>query len=304
MVRRLAILLCLLPLAARAAGPSPDMDKAAQLFKQMNYRGALKIATRMLKSAESEPEDLVTAYRLQGLCFAALGRNSKAVQSFKKLLAIDPAFRLSRDISPKLTPPFKKAVRLVGELDPISLVHQEPDLPESLAGLELKVTIQSDPFSMIGNIRLRYRVGEAWRQMQVASVKAPATATMTLPEDLEGGEITYYFEAQNRHGGILARAGSEAEPFRLEIGVPKTLVAVETPPPVPDPLKTATDPTATGPTTKPGDDEENGGTPWYKSWWFWTVVGVAAAGAATATVLVVQGSDSGGGPYLYDIQVE
>jgi hypothetical protein len=304
MVRRLAILLCLLPLTVWAAGPSPDMEKAAQLFKQMNYRGALKIAQRALKSAESEPEDLVSAYRIQGLCFAALGRNSRAVQSFKKLLAIDPSFRLSRDISPKLTPSFKKALRQVGDLDPISLVHQEPDLPESLGGLELKVTIQSDPFSMIGTIRLQYRVGEAWRQMQVASVKAPATATMTLPEDLEGNQITYYFEAQSRHGGILARAGSEAEPFKIETGMPRSLVTVETPPPVPDPLKTATDPTASGQSTKPQDDEENGGTAWYKTWWFWTVVGAVVAGAATTTVLVVQGADSSGGPFFYDIQVE
>ena len=303
MVRRLAILLCLLPLTVWAAGPSPDMEKATQLFKQMNYRGALKIAQKMLKSSESEPDDLLAAYRIQGLCYAALGRGSKAVKSFKKLLAIDPSFRLSRDISPKLTPPFKKALRLVGDLDPISLVHQEPDLPETLAGMDLKVTIQSDPFSMIATVRLQYQVGEAWRQMQVASVKAPATATMTLPEDLEGNEIAYYFEAQNRHGGILARAGSSAEPFKIETGVPRTLVTVETPPPVPDPLKAATDPTAPGP-EKIGDDKENGGTPWYKAWWFWTVVGVAVAGAATATVLVVQGADSGGNTYYFDIQVE
>jgi hypothetical protein len=288
MVRRLAILLCLLPLTVWAAGSGPDMEKATQLFKQMNYRGALKIAQKLLKSTESEPEDLISAYRMQGLCFAAMGRNSKAVQSFKKLL----------------TPPFKKALRLVGDLDPISLVHQEPDLPETLAGLELKVTIQSDPFSMIANVRLQYRVDEAWRQMQIASVKAPATATMTLPEDLEGSEIAYYFEAQSRHGGILARAGSEAEPFKIETGVPRSLVTVETPPPVPDPLKTATDPTATGTTTKPPGDDENGGTAWYKAWWFWTVVGVVVAGAATTTVLVVQGADSGGDTFLYDIQVE
>jgi hypothetical protein len=304
MVRRLAILLCLLPLTVWAAGPSPDMEKATQLFKQMNYRGALKVAQKMLKSPESEPDDLVSAFRIQGLCYAALGRSSKAVQSFKKLLAIDPSFRLSRDISPKLTPPFKKALRLAGNLDPISLVHQEPDLPETLAGLELKVTVQSDPFSMIATIRLQYRVAGAWRQMQVASVKAPANATMTLPEDLEGSQITYYFEALNRHGGVLARAGGEAEPFKIETGLPRSLVTVETPPPVPDPIKTATDPTAPGPTTRPRDDEENGGTPWYQTWWFWTVVGVAVAGAATATVLVVQGTDTGGGPYFYDIQVE
>jgi len=301
MVRRLAILLCLLPLTVWAAGPSPDMERAAKLFKQMNYRGALKVAQKMLRSAESEPGDLVSAYRIQGLCYAALGRNSRAVQSFKKLLAIDPSFRLSRDISPKLTPPFKKALRLVGDLDPISLVHQEPDLPETLAGLELKVTIQSDPFSMIANVRLQYQVGEVWRQMRVASVKAPATATMTLPEGLEGAEVFYYFEAQNRHGGILARAGSGAEPFKIETGVPRSMVSLETPPPVPDPDNPATDPSAAGPTTKPGDDRDNGGTPWYKAWWFWTVVGVAVAGAATATVLVVQETS---GPDIYEYVIE
>jgi tetratricopeptide (TPR) repeat protein len=304
MVRRLAILLCLLPVTVWAAGSSPDMEKAAQLFKQMNYRGALKLAQRALKSAESEPDDLVSAYRITGLCLSALGRDSQAVQSFKKLLAIDPSFRLSRDISPKLTPPFKKALRLVENLDPISLVHQEPDSPGALAGLELKVTIQSDPFSMVSAVRLQYRVGGAWRQMKTAGVKAPSTVFVTLPEDLEGGAVAYYFEAQNRHGGILARAGSEAEPFRIEIHATRSIVAVETPPPVPDLSKAATDPTGSGTSRTSPDDHENGGTPWYQSWWFWTAVGVAVAGAATATVLVVGDTSSSGGPYYYDIQVE
>jgi hypothetical protein len=300
MVRRLAILLCLLPMPARAGGPSPDIEKAEQLFKQMNYRGALRMSQRALKSPESEPPDLVSAYRIQGLCLSALGRGARAVQSFKKLLAIDPSFRLSRDISPKLTPPFRKALRLIENLDPISLVHQEPAAPDSLAGLELKVTIQSDPFSMIAFVRLQYRVGEVWRQMKVASVKAPATASMTLPADLEGDEIVYYFEVQNRHGGILVRAGSQAEPFRVETAAVRSLMAVEPPPP--EPIVAATDPLGPGPSGEPGDDEENGGgTAWYKSWWFWTVVGVAVAGAATATVLVLQETPSN---YYYYPKVE
>lgn len=303
MVRRLAILLCLLPVTVWAGGPSPDMEKASQLFKQMNYRGALKIAQRALKSAESEPDDLMSAYRIQGLCLSALGKNSKAVQSFKKLLAIDPSYRLSRDISPKLTPPFKKALRLVEDIDPISLVHQEPDLPEVLAGLELKVTIQADPLSMISAVRLQYKVRDAWRQMKAPSLKAPATVSMTLPEDLEGSAIVYYFEAQNRRGGILTRAGSEAEPFRLELIASSSLAVVEPPPPFPDPTKAATDPTSSGSSMAPGDDE-NGGAAWYQSWWFWTVVGAVVAGAATTTVLLVGDTGSRGGPYYYDIQVE
>jgi tetratricopeptide (TPR) repeat protein len=277
------------------------MEKAFLLFKQMNYRGALKIAQRALKSSESEPEDLVSAYRIQGLCLAAMGKEGKAVQSFKRLLAIDPSFRLSRDISPKLMPPFKKAVRVVADLDPISLVHQEPDLPDSLAGLALKVTIQSDPFKMIETIRLQYQAGGIWRQVTASDVKAPGSVTMVLPDDLEEGEIVYYFEAQNRFGGILARAGNEGEPFRVET-LSKARVAVEAPPLLPDPGLAATDPTGSPPSKT--DEEENGATAWYKSWWFWTIVGAVVAGAATTTVLMVGGTTSGDDYYYYDIQIE
>ncbi len=121
-MRRLTFLVLFLPSLALAG---TDLDKATQLFTDMEYSKAKKMAQRVLTSRASGPQELVSAYRIRGLCLSAMGKTSAAVQDFSRLLAINPGYKLSDDISPKIAAPFYQAVAMHKD-QVISLSHMNP----------------------------------------------------------------------------------------------------------------------------------------------------------------------------------
>jgi len=295
-MRKLVFLLCFLPAVSLAGN---ELDKASKFFRQTDYRKALKWVQKALQDKDARPQNLIDAYRIQGLSFAARGKNKAAVDSFRKLLAIDPEFRLSKSISPKLTPPFYQAVGMAAEVKPISMIHSPPKEVEKTADLELKTELVSNPFNLVRVVRLKYQVlGVSEGQIQV-DVKGVGVLSFRFPKNLEADEIIYFFEAANKHGGTLAVLNNKGQPFAIaKKKAPEPVVFVS---PVirKDPL--IGDPAHL---PKDGQDGLNGATPWYKTWWFWTTVGVVVVGAAaTGTAIALSGGDSGG-PYHYGIIVE
>lgn len=290
---------------AQAAG---DVRQANDLFGKMRYVKALQVAERALEDPNNGPLDLVAGYRILGLCQAALGKTKKALDTFRKLLAIDPSFRFSREISPKLAAPFYQAVAMVQGGDHIALAHQPPESPASLQGLHLEAKLQANPFGMVEAIRFRFRLDTEEKERMIVNKigdPSPLEAKILLPAGLKAYKISYFFEAANEFGGTLARAGSYNQPFHLQAKLtPKPLIApvppvVKKKKPLPKivlPVKTP-EPIVPPPPKRPEvkDDKENGqAAAWYQTWWFWTAVGVVVAGAATGVVLATTGGEVGG----------
>jgi tetratricopeptide (TPR) repeat protein len=295
-MRKLVFLLCFFPAISLAGS---ELDKANTLFRQTDYKKALFWVKKALKDKDARPRNLIDAYRIQGLSFAARGKTKAAVDSFRKLLAIDPEFRLSPSISPKLTPPFYQALGMAAEVKPISIGHSPLKEVEKTAGLELKAELVSNPFDLVGEVRLKYQVlGVSEGQIQV-KVKGRGVLSFKFPDDLEADEIIYFFEAVNQHGGTLSVLNNKGQPFVIaKKKAPEPVfvspVVKRKDPPIGDPAHLPKD----------GQDGVNGATPWYKTWWFWTTVGVVVVGAAaTGTAIALSGGDSGG-PYHYGIIVE
>lgn len=298
-------ILCFLFCGSALAGE--DVKLANEHFGKMRYLKGLKVAEQALEDASNGPMDLVGVYRIMGLCQSALGKTKKSLDTFKRLLAIDPSFRLSREISPKLAAPFYQAVAMIQEGDHIALTHQPPGSPKSLQGLSLTARLQANPFGMVANIRFRFRLGPAEKERMIVHKvveKKAQEAEILLPAGLKADKISYFFEAVNEYGGTLARAGSYHQPFRLEAQPPpkpliapvprvekkepKTKIAlpVITPPPiVPPPVKKK---------AEKAEPENGRDTAWYHTWWFWTAVGVVVAGAATGVVLATTGAEPSG----------
>ncbi len=295
-MRHVLFALLLLP-ALAWAGDGDNLTRARRFLDDMQYQKARRLAARVLASAESGPDELVAAYRIRGLSLSAMGKTSAALADFRKLLAIRPAFRLSDDISPKLAAPFYQAVAINKNLATLSLRHKAPAAREALSGLSLPVEFVN-PLGMIRSIRLRYWTDRSAKQKEIIlPVKKSATIQPKLPGKLKARRISYYFEALNRSGGVLARAGSQKKPFEVRVAIVsaprKIAMNIEPQPkPLPGPMSEP----------RPKPDSGNDFTPWYQSWWFWTAVGVVAAGATTGAVLGGRSSGSGDGPVDYGIR--
>jgi len=287
------VLSVLVPAATRAG----DLQEATRLLDIMEYKKALKAADRVLKSPDSGPYELVAAYRIKGLSLSALGKANRSLTAFRKLLAIDPDFRLSEDVSPKLAAPFYQAVAMLRTQKPLVFEHHPPPPPAALAGSTLKIALKSDPLRMVKAIELRFAsdLDDKERKM-VARIKKPKTVAMKLPAGLLAGEIRYYFKAVNRYGGTLAYVGTKQKPHVLaveKVEPPPRVVLAPAPPPEP-----------VAPAVESLDQKETEpAAPWYQTWWFWT-----AAGVATAMVVggVILAADSGVtvGPADYGIRIE
>jgi len=286
--------LCALPVAGRAAD---DLDRAVELTLEMKYPEALKLANQSLKSPSSGPGELAKAYEIQGMCLASLGKTKAAVQSFRKLLAIDPDFRLGENVSPKIAEPFDQALKESKDQKKISLAHTAPAEEVPMGQLELEASLEADPLAMVKKIHMRYQVDGGKQKRKTRRTKGPGKVVMKFSKKLKAKEIRYWFEAVNRHGGVLARAGSASEPFVVKIRPPVVAVSpvvkkkLEPEPPVPSPP-------VLPPQKKPPEDDEGGA--WYEQWWLWTGVGVLVTGAVVAVVLAADLGEPGGQPN-YDV---
>lgn len=237
-MRWLIITLFLIPASAFA---DDNIQKAQQLLNRMKYSKALTIVEQVLTTSGSGPEDLVEAYRIKGLCLSAMGKQGEAVAVFRRLLAINPSFELPPTVSPKLATPFYQATVLAKGKKPIILVHKPLEPLKGVrdpGGLELTAKLGADPFEMVKKIRLRFKVGDGDEWKLDRSIHGPGSVSIRLPLNLKAAEITYYFEALNKHGGVLARARSKSNPFLLSVDqdseevtdMPKSIAFAHRPP--------------------------------------------------------------------------
>ena len=286
-----------LPAASRAGG---ELDRAVELTLQMKYPEALKLANQALKSAASGPGELAKAYEIQGMCLASLGKTKAAVQSFRRLLAIDPGFRFGENISPKIAEPFDQALKEAKDQKQISLAHTALAEEVPAGKLMLQASLEADPLTMVKKIRMRYRVDGGKKKRKTKRIKGPGKVTMRFSKKLKAKEIRYWFEAINRHGGVLARAGTEKEPFTVKIQPPKPPVVAVSPVVKKklEPEPPALPPVIPPPEKKPPEDDGAGA--WYEQWWLWTGVGVLVTGGIVAAVLAADIGEPTGQPH-YDV---
>lgn len=283
----------------RAAG---QLQQAGQLLEEMEYEQALAVARRAIAAGGLGPRGLVQSYRIQGLCQAGLGRAEASMQAFRHLLAIDPEFRLSTDISPRLSGGFYQAVAYTKNLRPITLEHRPPEPP---AGRELAVELQADPLGMVRSLRLVYSIGGAADQTQEMPVEGLGPIALHLQDPPADEPIAYYFEALDAHGNVLARIGSVDDRLRLA-GAPPVAVAAGPSPPAeppagePEPEAPQAVAAASDWHEPPAAEEES--SDWYASWWFWTTVGVVVAGATVGTALAVSGGGGGARDYVIEVR--
>jgi tetratricopeptide (TPR) repeat protein len=253
-----------------AAVWADDLQRARELFDEMEYQQAHAAAGLALQQPEAGPAELAEAYRLQGLSLSALEQADEALAAFRCMLSIDPAAQLPPDTSPKLAAPFYQAVAMAREIQPIGLSLAQNG-PRATPGGKLQVLLKSDPLGMVRGVRLVSRQSAgAWTRGPAIDLATAGQAALELPNPGAGGVpgsasavVEYYLEALTAAGGVLARLGGVEQPFRLDAAPRVADEAV----PVVD-------------VDSRDDETVEEASPWYETWWFWTAVGAVVVGTA------------------------
>lgn len=282
------------------------LAQADKLFNELEYQKAIGIADQILQTPNVAPEKIVEAYRIKGLSLSGDDRIDDAFMIFRRLLAIDPSYRLSKDVSPRLAAPFYQAAAIAGEEGVVELVHIEPTNISSLAGLKLSCHLKSNPYNLVYQVRMRYRTpaNDVTGELKADTDGKKGPVEFEIPKDIKAKALLYHFEALNKYGGVLGRAGSGSHPFRVMASEGTAVAAKDES----ADGSTKEDQAATAATTPApdglrddGDEQDSGKAPYWKTWWFWTAVGggvAVIAGTAIGISMASGGSDT----YTYQIK--
>lgn len=244
--------------AARAEQGQTDrlIDQASAHYAELDFEVALESLDEALRTPGNSRPQLIRIYHLQGLCQASLRRYDQAKESFARLLALDPAFRLGLEVAPRIRKPFEDLLASnPGRLD---VRVKSPPAAVREHDLVFTAEVLADPASMAKTLRVWFqsRPDGAFQSVEVA-LAGLGEHLAVVPYDGwgdtgEGSQVTWYAVVEDQYGGRLITSGDQAHPLLLEV----------------------VDESALGPV-------------WYTQWWVWAIAGgaVVIVGSAAAVML-------------------
>jgi hypothetical protein len=214
-VRASLILVALLSMPARAE--NKPLAKAIAAYDGLKFAEAAKALDAAWKVPDNDRASVLKILELSAITHANLQHAAKAEESFRLLFALQPDFKLSREMGPRVMTSLYQAKSWVTEHGHVELSA----LPVELDGSEVKsVGVQlSDAPKLVQNLRLHVRDAGGWRVE-----KAPSSAGK-LSATVRGTEVHYWAEGIGERGAQLVLLGSEDAPI---------IARVEPPAPPPD----------------------------------------------------------------------
>jgi hypothetical protein len=162
---------------------------AQRAYADVDYAKCRDDAAKALQSKGDRPAR-VDAYRLLGMCHAALGDTESAREAFKRMLAVDKDARLPDGLSPRFTSSFREAKGSFVTGAPLALVVDNETLDGATKRLRLKVV---DELAMVKNIAWRGAAGSSGGPVRAApllEIEVPAEVDVTVVAlDAAGGEV-------------------------------------------------------------------------------------------------------------------
>jgi tetratricopeptide (TPR) repeat protein len=245
------------------------INQVSAYYGDLDYEKALGTLQKAFQTPGNTRAQLVRMYHLSGLCLSSLGRYREAEDSFGRLLVLDPSFRLSADVSPRIREPFDRLVKK--NMPRVNVRLVPPAYAQLGQPLTFGAEVVSDPMGMIEAVRVFFRRGEAGRFSSVRSPvegpgEQPVNASAAAWEgDGKGKKVFWYAVAEGANRSRLQEFGDDAHPSALEVSE-----------------------------KSPEEIAAAGETAWYERWWVWAIIGgVAAAATTTAVVLTTQQTPSG-----------
>ncbi len=187
-MRPLGLFLALVLAATPVAAEGP-LSLAQRAYAGVEYGKCRDEAQRAL----DEPGDQqarVDAWRLLGLCQAALGDTDMAREAFKRMLAVDWGAKLQDGLSPRFTSSFREAKGSFSGTPPLALRVVEEKVEGGTRAVKLKLT---DELELVQKIAWRGAAGSSGGPVRAAPLlvlELPAEVDVTVTAlDKAGGEV-------------------------------------------------------------------------------------------------------------------
>lgn len=186
---RLVLFLACVALLARPALANEAVAQAQKAYAGVDYARCKEAAERSLE----EPGDRAArldAWRLLGLCQAALGDTDAAREAFKRMLAVDWNAKLPEGLSPRFTSSFREAKGSFAGTAPLSMAVAEETIQGGTREVRLKIT---DELELVHKVSWRGAAGSAGTPVRTAPLlvlELPTEVDVTITAlDKAGGEV-------------------------------------------------------------------------------------------------------------------
>lgn len=224
----LALFSCLpllTPLPAQAQ--SHDLVKAERAYQDVDFPATHLLALRALQAGGATRSETARLYVLLGIAAAALDNTDEAKQDFVVALAVNPALKLEKSLSPKIRGPYLEAQGYWSAASERLSIAAKPGAD----GVHLVVRLV-DPASLVTKIELRAAAPGVTERPTFELVAAPVTR-FPLPPALRERDYEYALRALDGYGNVLAELGADADPMLVRKPVTPGPRPASTPPSAP-----------------------------------------------------------------------
>lgn len=192
----------------QAGTGNAHLSRAIQLMDQeLDFASADRELEAALATPENDRATLLAIFERQALLAVYLQEPARATAAYKRILVLEPGYRVPGTYGPKAEAPFGEAKRWFERYGGLRFVER-PQGDRPTAGLELSVKVASDPLGMASRVRFHLRVpGAAWRATTV-SLSAGVASTAA-----RGDRTEWWAQLLDGTGAALATLGSAEAPL-------------------------------------------------------------------------------------------
>jgi hypothetical protein len=204
--------------AAGDGGAAAFVAEVRARFEKLDLEGVdLKCAERLSEPGNST-EVLATIYLYQGMVYALSDQADRAVESFKRLIALDPDRELPADAGPDIGALYTKAAEFWREAAKFHLSHSPPTAWPDGSLVALNFAVEGDALRLADSVVIFVRpLGtDKWSKLTTLGTRGTLTVDLATLSPLAPPEgIEYYILVLDPFGGIVLSAGAAEDPFVL-----------------------------------------------------------------------------------------
>lgn len=155
------------------------LERGERAARELDFKTALGLFNEALGAGALTRPEVIRALAGSGVASSALGFKERAATTFSRLLAIEPAWTLPDDASPKVRAPFADGRRLATAAGPsLTLAWDAPTRAMTGAPLEIHLGVRANPLEIAHSTRVRWKSGGAKGELTAG---VSATELFSLP---------------------------------------------------------------------------------------------------------------------------